>query len=229
MKRLLAGLLVLAGLSALPSPSQAEDTATVQHLTSKAWVYVPKSATASAPLVVLLHGAGGDARRFLDQFKRDADERGVALLSLQSVGRTWPRRPPNDGEADVSDLDAALEQLSKATPFDRHRVVVAGFSDGASYALSLGMAYPAMYRTIIAFSPGYAFAPSDADTSQRIFISHSRRDPVLPAANVREMVEGLESAGYRPEVHWFNGGHEVDPDIKKLALDFALEPTRTPR
>ena len=99
-----------------------------------------------------------------------------------------------------------------------------GFSDGASYALSVGMAYPDLFRTIVAFSPGYAFAPSRLDTKQRIFIAHSRRDPILPADNTREMVKGLKSAGFDPDVRWFNGGHEIDPALKNAAFDFALRP-----
>jgi predicted esterase len=38
------------------------------------------------------------------------------------------------------------------------------------------------------------------------------------------MIKGLEGAGYSPEVHWFNGGHEIDPQLKNAALDFALAP-----
>ena len=71
-------------------------------------------------------------------------------------------------------------------------------------------------------TPAPAFAPSNLDTEQRIFIAHSRRDPILPAENTRQMVKGLESAGFAPEVHWFNGGHEIDLELKKAAFDFAL-------
>ncbi|GAA4746747.1 hypothetical protein GCM10023264_10500 [Sphingomonas daechungensis] len=114
--------------------------------------------------------------------------------------------------------------MSGKTLIAPERTVVMGFSDGASYALSVGMAYPKLFRTIVAFSPGYAFAPWNLDTTQRIFISHGRRHPILPADNTRRMVEGLERAGFEPEVHWFNGGHEIDPQLKKAAFDFALAP-----
>jgi predicted esterase len=105
---------------------------------------------------------------------------------------------------------------------DSKRVVLLGFSDGASHALSFGLARPKTFRAILAMSPGYAFAPRRPDPTQSIFIAHGRRDTVLPAANVREMIKGLEGAGYRPEVRWFNGGHRMDHDLLKEALDFAL-------
>ncbi len=213
-----------AVFAAPASPATARTPAIVQHVSTNAFAYVPATITGPAPLIVVLHGAGGDARYFLDQFKHDADQRGAILLSVQSSGRTWAQRRPTDDEADVANIKAAIAQLTAKAPIDRSRTTVLGFSDGASYALSIGMAYPGLFRTIVAFSPGYAFAPSDIDTEQRIFIAHSRRDPILPAANVRDMIEGLEGAGYSPVVHWFNGGHEIDPQLKNAALDFALAP-----
>ena len=213
-----------AVFAAPASPATARTPAIVQHVSTNAFAYVPATITGPAPLIVVLHGAGGDARYFLDQFKHDADQRGAILLSVQSSGRTWAQRRPTDDEADVANIKAAIAQLTAKAPIDRSRTTVLGFSDGASYALSIGMAYPGLFRTIVAFSPGYAFAPSDIDTEQRIFIAHSRRDPILPAANVRDMIEGLEGAGYSPAVHWFNGGHEIDPQLKNAALGFALAP-----
>ena len=213
-----------AVFAAPASPATARTPAIVQHFSANAFAYVPATITGPAPLIVVLHGAGGDARYFLDQFKRDADQRGAILLAVQSSGRTWAQRKPKDDEADVANIKGAIADLTAKAPIDRGRTTVMGFSDGASYALSIGMAYPGLFRTIVAFSPGYAFAPSDIDTQQRIFITHSRRDPILPAANVRDMIKGLEGAGYSPEVHWFNGGHEIDPQLKNAALDFALAP-----
>jgi len=217
LARLFVALLVTATV-----PAAARMPAIVQQVTPKAFAYVPAEVSGPAPLIVLLHGAGGDARNFLDQFRREADARGVILISVQSNGRTWAQRKPKDGEADVANIRAAIAGLSARVPFEPGRATVMGFSDGASYALSVGMAYPDLFRTIVAFSPGYAFAPSNLDTEQRIFIAHSRRDPILPAENTRQMVKGLESAGFAPEVHWFNGGHEIDLELKKAAFDFAL-------
>ena len=213
-----------AALLAVPGTVAARSPAIVQHIAPSAFAYVPATITGAAPLIVVLHGAGGDARNFLDQFKHDANRRGAILLSVQSSGHTWAQRKPTDDEADVANIKTAISELTVKAPIDRGRTTVMGFSDGASYALSIGMAYPGLFRTIVAFSPGYAFAPSDIDTQQRIFIAHSRRDPILPAANVRDMIKGLESAGYSPEVRWFNGGHEIDPQLKNAALDFALAP-----
>jgi len=221
--RVLLGLLA-ALLAVTAAPAAARTPAIVQHLTPKAFAYVPAEVTGPACLIVLLHGAGGDARYFLDQFKHEADARGVILLSVQSDGRTWAQRKPKDGEADILNIKGAIDNLAARAQIEPGRTTVMGFSDGASYALSVGLFHPELFRAIVAFSPGYAFAPKVLDTEQRIFIAHSRRDPILPAENTRQMVKALESAGFAPEVHWFNGGHEIDPQLKKAAFDFALAP-----
>jgi phospholipase/carboxylesterase len=196
----------------------------VTRLQPKSYLYRPKGIASPAPLIVLLHGAGGDAKDFLDRFKEEAVKRGVVLLSLQSADRTWQLKAPADSDADVSNLHQSLRALLTDPLIDPRRIVVMGFSDGASFALSLGMAEPDLFRTIVALSPGYAFAPNRIDPGQRIIIVHGRRDGVLPAANARVIVRSLKRAGYSPEVRWFNGGHQIDPDLTRAALDDALRP-----
>jgi predicted esterase len=175
----------------------------------------------------LLHGAGGDAGRFLAEFKDIADRRGAILLAPKSAGRTWDLRPRSGSRAsfgrDAANLDSALAELFAKAPVDRERVVLLGFSDGASYALSLGLANPQLFRAIVALSVGGVFPPPSVDETQRVFFAHGRRDPVLPFANVeRRIVPGLARAGLEPRVRWFNGGHAIDPDALAEGLDFAL-------
>lgn len=231
-------LLCCAAIAAAEPPSTSPSVANLRPgltpLKPTSYVYVPEGSVRGVPLIVLLHGAGGDARQFIEMFKDDADKRRVVLLSLQSAGRTWPQRAPGKRQPDVDNLDSLLRMLVARPLIDPGQTIILGFSDGASYALSVGLSHPNLFRTIVAFSPGYAFAPVVPDTTQRILIAHGRRDTVLPAANVRHMVKELEKAGYAPRVHWFNGRHEIDPDVLKAALDYALSPqarrsTRTPR
>ena len=226
---------LLLGVSQASSASaQAATAATAQglspgtsRLTKAALVYRPAQVTEPAAVVILLHGAGGRADHFLKEFTRFADERGVLLLALQSDAGSWPRRPQEVSRGpDAANFNEALAALTARAPLDLSRVVLLGFSDGASHALSFGLARPKTFRAILAMSPGYAFAPRRPDPTQPIFIAHGRRDNVLPAANVREMIKGLEGAGYRPEVRWFNGGHRIDPTLLDAGLDFALGKAR---
>lgn len=211
-------------VAAMLAAVSAQASAAVRQITPRAIAYIPEALTNPAPVIVLLHGAAGNARAFAEEFRQDIETRGAILLSVQSERQTWAVRKPSSKEADVANIRAAIEKLSATASVDPKRISVMGFSDGASYALSVGMAYPDLFRSIVAFSPGYAFSPKRLYTDQRIFIAHGRRDRVLTADNARQIVKGLEAAGFDPEVHWFNGGHQIDPQLKQAGIDFALRP-----
>ncbi len=102
-------------------------------------VYVPSGyrAEEGAPLALMLHGAGGDARGGLSLFLSLADEAGLVLLAPElREERTWDVLTGGYGP-DVEFIDQALEKMFDRLAVDAGRVVVVGFSDGASYALSL--------------------------------------------------------------------------------------------
>jgi phospholipase/carboxylesterase len=212
-------------------PTQVATTlpAGVTRLTNYAYVYRPKLLMERAPLIVLLHGAGGQASLVLDRYIPVADRRKAIVLALQSSDVTWRIQPSRDGGADFGPgpehLDAALTALFARVSVDPGRIVLIGFSDGASYGLSIGLANPQLFRSIIALSPGYLLIPTRVDPSQRVFIAHGRRDEILPFSNVTgQIMPDLQRAGVRPRVHWFNGGHTVDQAVVNEALDFALGP-----
>lgn len=100
---------------------------------------------------------------------------------------------------------------------DRSRVALAGFSDGASYALSLGIPNGNLFHCIIAFSPGCFRFPSRMG-SPRIFVSHGTGDTVLPIAHCsRVLVPQLRRKGYAVQYNEFAGPHVVPPDQVQLA------------
>ena len=110
---------------------------------------------------------------------------------------------------------------------DPGRVAVGGFSDGASYALSLGITNGDLFGHILAFSPGFT-APAAQVSSPRIFVSHGTRDEVLPIDRCsRRIVPQLERAGYEVQYREFEGGHVVPPEIRSEATDwFSAEQNR---
>ena len=58
-------------------------------------------------------------------------------------------------------------------------VTVCGFSDGASYALSIGLANGDLFGHVLAWSPGFV-APPEFVGRPRVFVSHGTDDRVLP-------------------------------------------------
>ena len=211
-------------------PSAASATLPVGEtlLVNGAMAYRPASATRAAPLLILLHGAGGYPPNFLQAMKPVSERLGVMLLAPRSAARTWdlvrnmqkgddPWRGP-----DASRLDQTLGDLFPRAAVDPSRVALLGFSDGASYALSLGVSNPKLFTAVIALSPGMFVPPARVDRAQRVFIAHGRSDAVLPFAAAKDMAGTLRDAGGNVRFRSFDGGHQIDRDSLAEALDWAL-------
>ncbi len=184
----------------------------------RALLTVPDAAThGPVPLVLVLHGAGGSAESGLRVLGEAADAAGVAVLAPASRGRTWDVVSGGFGP-DVAAIDALLRRVTRALPVDVERTAVAGFSDGASYALSLGLTNGDRFSRVIAFSPGFA-APGERRARPPVFISHGREDRVLPIDRTsRELVPALRRAGHSVTYREFDGSHTVPPAMVAEAL-----------
>jgi phospholipase/carboxylesterase len=169
------------------------------------------------PLIVALHGAGGIATQMLDLLAVQAERQGMIVLAPESRGSTWDVIRGGYGP-DVAFIDRALTKIFQLQRIDPSRVALAGFSDGASYGLSLGVINGELFDHILAFSPGFMAPTSTADTP-RIFISHGVHDEVLPIDPCsRRIVPTLRQAGYDVEYHEFQGGHVVPPEMVERAM-----------
>lgn len=184
-----------------------------------ALLYVPRQYDPGRPaaLVVLLHGAGGRAPDLVPRLAATAEARAVLILAPQSRDRTWDVIMGGYG-SDLADLDLALGQVFGLYAIRADRVAIGGFSDGASYALSLGLANGALFSDVLAFSPGFA-APGRSEGRPRLFICHGVRDAVLPIdACGRSLARKLREAGYDLDYREFDGGHAVPPEMVIAAM-----------
>jgi phospholipase/carboxylesterase len=170
------------------------------------------------PLLVLLHGAGGEGIHMISTFAPQAEDRGFIILSPDSRGGTWDIIYGAYGP-DVMFVDGALEHLFEGYSIDRRRIGVGGFSDGASYALSLGLGNGGLFRHILAFSPGFA-APRLARGNPKIFVSHGVRDEVLPIESCsRRLVPRLRNGGYDVDYREFPDGHIMPGDLVQAGVE----------
>jgi len=188
----------------------------------ESYLYVPVGyrSERSAPLVLLLHGAGGHAGQGLELLRNLANTTGIILLAPASRERTWDLLVDRRYGPDATMIDRALEQTFSRYAIDPARLAIGGFSDGASYALSLGITNGDLFTHVLAFSPGFV-APTEPVGSPRIFISHGTRDEVLPIDRCsRRIVPGLEHAGYDVRYREFDGGHTISPEITLEAVSW---------
>jgi predicted esterase len=188
-------------------------------------LYVPPGGAdgEARPLAVMFHGAGGNAQSGLAALIPLADAAGMLLLATDSADQTWDVIRGGYGP-DVEALDYALAEAFGRVAVDPERLAVGGFSDGASYALSLGIMNGGLFTHVIAFSPGF-MAPARQEGAPRLFISHGTADTVLPVdACSRRIVPRVSRAGYDVTYHEFQGGHTVPPDIAREAVEWFLVP-----
>jgi poly(3-hydroxybutyrate) depolymerase len=174
-------------------------------------------------LVLLLHGAGGAPRQALDLLLPVADQHRFLLAAPKASASTWDLIIDGYGP-DVRRIDRVLEEIFDSYPVEH--VTVGGFSDGASYALSIGLANGDVFDSVLAFSPGFA-APLVAHGQPRVLVSHGIDDPVLPVDRCsRRLVPRLRTAGYNVTYDEFPGGHEVPEGVTHRAVEWLLSGER---
>ncbi len=172
-------------------------------------------------LVVALHGAGGNAAGGLRLVRDQADRLGLVVLAPASAGSTWAAIRGGD-DPDTSAVDAALRDVLARQPVEPARLAVAGFSDGASYALTLGLANGELFPHVLAFSPGFQRADRRRGRPE-VFVSHGTRDEVLPIERTsRPLVRALQRDGYGVTYREFDGRHVVPRGLADEALQRVL-------
>jgi predicted esterase len=176
-----------------------------------------------APLVLLLHGAGGHAHHGLELLQHLADDNGMILIAPASAAQTWDVIAGRAYGPDVSLVDQALAHVFEHYSVDPSHLAIGGFSDGASYALSVGLANGDLFTHVIAFSPGF-IAPLSPQGKPKVFISHGTGDQVLPIDPCsRKIVPRLRQADYPVTYEEFDGGHAIPGKVAQFAVNWFMD------
>jgi phospholipase/carboxylesterase len=194
-------------------------------------LYIPTGHAEPLPLLVLLHNAGGSPSEWFSgggSYAPYADKGGFIILAPESPAVTWGSGPKNWGY-DYLAVNRALEEAFARCTIDPNRLAIGGFSDGASYALSLGLANGDVFSHIIAFSPGFivrAQARGRIGNNNQVqiplvYIAHGVGDNVLPIGSTsRVFVSSLQKNGYKVEFREFSGGHHLSHQVVDQAMSW---------
>jgi hypothetical protein len=145
----------------------------------------------------------------------------MVFLAPDSRSSTWDAVTGSFG-SDVEFLDRTLQHTFARCRINPVQVALAGFSDGASYALSLGISNGDLFTHLVAYSPGFVES-AERFGRPSIYVSHGAGDSVLPVTQSRDnIVPGLRRAGYEVTYLEFDGGHGVPAEISEGALDWFL-------
>ena len=185
----------------------------------EALLYVPRSAAGDGrvPLLLALPGAGNDTEKVVEAIRPHADRTGAVVLGVGFRSGRWDVLLGGFGR-DVRVIDSMLARTFRRVHVDPRRVGVAGYSDGASYALSLARANGGLLRNAVAFSPGF-MAEVEPRGKPEITITHGTEDPVLPIGRTsRVIVPQLQDAGLEVRYREFEGGHKIPHPLLPWAL-----------
>lgn len=183
-----------------------------------------------APLLVLLHGAGGDETSLLPVVRRLPRRWNVVLVRA-------PRPMPRGGffwypvhfrrrgvhvdahqvEAALARLAGFLDRLPQLCRYDSGRVVLAGFSQGAALASALALRQPQRVAGVGMLSGRLLSRVEAAALTPgllprlRFFIGHGLHDRVLPMALAVQATRWLRHRGVRVTARAYDAGHETTP------------------
>lgn len=178
---------------------------------------------APVPLLVFFHGAGGEANKILPHVVRWARARRFLLLAPQSMLPTWDLVIGGHGP-DLERLETALIQVSTHFRIDPAHLAFAGFSDGGSYALSVGLTNGDVASHIIALSAGF-MNTFVRHGSPKVFIAHGRSDAQLPfETSARPHALKLLEEGVDLTLLPFDGDHVIVAGVVERAISFFMGP-----
>jgi predicted esterase len=182
------------------------------------------------PLVTVLHGAGRQDELLVRATRDEPERRQALFLVPRSQHPTWDLIAC-DGRPDLDFLEWAYDLIYRRYPVDAERQALLGYSDGASYALSVALSNPHVFRAAMGWAAGFVaiddarLAPSDPKPA--VLLEYGTHDELFPFERVAlPMRENLERLGYRVEFRVDQGGrHWPSGSFQREALDwFFSEP-----
>ncbi len=175
---------------------------------------------AAAPILLLLHGTGGDERDLLPLAETLSPKAGVLSVRGQVLERGMPRffRRLAEGVFDLEDLAQRTNELADFVTvaavhyqFARTRVIAVGFSNGANIAASILLRRPGVLAAAILFRAMVPFEPDTpvALNHTPVLLSSGRHDSIVPAEQVERLAGLLTEAGADVTAVWQPAGHEL--------------------
>lgn len=185
-------------------------------------VFVPTAYDRSraAPLVIALHGMGGDENSYFlaygqGAFKVEAEKRGYIVACPK--GRKPASMYMGDAEKDVMDV---IAEMTRDYKIDPDRIYLTGHSMGGFGTWSVAMSHPEVFAAIAPVSGGSNF-PAGMSKIAHIpeIVIHGDNDPTVPVERSRVMVEMGKKLGIEikyVEVPGGDHGNVVAPTFKDV-------------
>ncbi|MEK4027041.1 alpha/beta hydrolase [Pseudobacillus sp. FSL P4-0506] len=172
------------------------------------------------PVLLLLHGTGGDEHGLLALAEIVDPEASVLSVRGNVLENGMPRffRRLAEGVFDEEDLifrtnelNDFLDEAAKEYEFDRQNIIAIGYSNGANIAASLLFHHANSLKAAVLHHPMVPRRGIDLPnlSGKKVFIAAGTNDPICPQQESIELQQLLESAQASVTVHWENHGHQL--------------------
>jgi predicted esterase len=191
-------------------------------MTNLGFIHRFEKGAEDAPVLLLLHGTGGDEHDLLPLGRTILP--GASLLSPrgkvleQGMPRFFRRLAP--GVFDEEDLKVRTHELADFVQaaaatygFPTDRVVALGYSNGANIAASLLLLRPEALSAAILLRATVPLRvnPLPDLTGKSVLLSEARSDIYVPRDQALELESTLRTAGAQVETLWIAPTHALEP------------------
>ncbi|MGX7025801.1 alpha/beta hydrolase [Vagococcus hydrophili] len=165
------------------------------------------------PILVLLHGTGGNEQSLLDVGNGLNEQATLIGVRGNVLENDYPRffKRLQEGMFDEEDLEERaielhewLQETLEKNNYDKEQVVLVGYSNGANIGVRLLLDYPNFYQKAILFHPMYPVVVDDKqDLSQtQIFMTMGEKDPIVSMFESYRVAEMLKDRGAHIIEEW---------------------------
>jgi len=187
------------------------------------------------PLVIMLHGFGANMQD-LAGLAPTINQRGYVYafpnaplpfdLGGGYTGWGWTPRGADATAENIRDAEELLGQffdkVFQQLNVEPGRALLMGFSQGGGMTYRCGLERDSTFAGLAALSATLPdremlAAKLPESRAQKIFIAHGRLDATIAVDRAVAAKDFLEEAGYKPEYHEYDIGHEISPqELKDL-------------
>ena len=213
-------------------------TTDTQILTFKNWTFrLHMPAEAPKRFLILLHGWMGDENSMGVLARNLATD--IALLAPRGIftvpegGYSWREIGPGTwGQAALEDFRPTADELiafvdgwAASGGMDLDQFDLMGFSQGAAMTYTLALLYPQRIRQMAALSGfipqgGQFLSSLPSLKDKQVFISHGRKDDMVPVEQSRKAAMQLEQAGALVTYCESDSGHKISKECLKAMERF---------
>ncbi|MCD7035912.1 alpha/beta hydrolase [Metabacillus sp. GX 13764] len=179
-----------------------------------------KGTNPSKPVLLLLHGTGGNEFSMMQIAEMIDPEASVLSVRGNVLENGMPRffRRLSEGVFDLEDLYERTEELKNfleeaadTCGFDREHIVAAGYSNGANIAGSLLFQFGKVLKGAVLFHPMVPRRDMELPNMAGlpVFIGAGTNDPLCSPEESQELNKMLQEQGADVKLHWESFGHQL--------------------